>query len=194
MPQIGLRYPVYAPLTEDETNGTATYANGKIAGKAVKVDMSINYAESKHYADDNVDEAIKEFVDGKITFTADDLENSVKKDWLGNTVETVTINTEQVEVLVSKDVDNPGYFGFGFIVPKIKNKVRSYRTIIYTKVKYSEPNESAETKGQQINFHSPTIEGMILRRVDGVWKREITTTSLVTAKAWLAQELKIAIV
>lgn len=194
MATIGLRYPIYAPLTEDEATGVATYASGKIAGKAIKVDMSLNIAESTLHADDNASESVKEFIDGKITFKPDDLENSVKKDWLGNTTESVTINTEQVEVLVSKDSDKQGYFGFGFILPKIKNNVRLYRAIIYTKVQFGEPNESAETKGQQINWQTPVIEGKLFRRADGQWKREITVSSLATAKAWLAQELKIAIV
>ena len=191
MPQIGLKYPVYAPLTEDETAGTCTYAAGKVAGKAVKVDMSLNIAESTFYADDNASESTKEFIDGKITFVADDLDQSVKKDWLGNTIEKVTINTEQIDVLVSNDSDTPGYFGFGFILPKIKNKIRVYRVVIYTKVQFGEPDESAETKGQSINWQSPKIEGKIFRRIDGAWKREITVSSLPTAKAWLAQELKI---
>lgn len=191
MATIGLRYPVYAPLTEDEAAGTHSYTAGKVAAKAIKVDMSLNIAESKLPADDNTSESVREFIDGKLTFTADDLDSSVRKDWLGNTTESVTVDTQPVEVLVSKESDTPGYFGFGFILTKIKNKVRLYRAIIYTKVQFGEPSESAETKGQQINWQTPTIEGTIFRRVDGAWKREITVNSLETAKAWLKQELNI---
>lgn len=192
MAVIGLRYPVYAPLTEDEVAGTSTYGTGKVAAKAIKVDMSLNIAESTLYADDTVAESVREFIDGTISFTADDLDQSVRKDWLGNTTETSTVGTEQVDVLVSKDGDTPGYFGFGFILSGVKNKTRQYRAIVYTKVQFGEPNESAETKGQNISWQTPTIEGKIFRRIDGVWKKEITTTSLATAKAWLAQELNIA--
>jgi len=192
MASIGLRYPVYAPLTEDDMAGTFQYGIGKVAAKAINVEMNLNIAESILYADDTAAESVKEFIDGTFTFTADDLDETVKADWLGNTTETVTVNTEQVNVLVSKDEDMPGYFGFGFIVPKIKNKVRLYRAIILPKIQFREPNESAETKGQQINWQTPQIEGRIFRRVDGVWKKEITVNSLATAKAWLAQELNIA--
>ena len=192
MALIGLRYPVYAPLTEDETAGTCNYEQGKVAAKAVRVDMSLNIAESVLYADDAAAESIREFIDGTITFTADDLDASVRKDWLGNKTETVTVDSEEVEVLVSGEEDNPGYFGFGFIVPKIKNNTRFYRAVIYLKVQFSEPNETAETKGQQINFQTPTIEGRVFRRIDGNWKKEITVSSLATAKAWLAQELNIS--
>ncbi|WP_139905615.1 major tail protein [Clostridium thermarum] len=191
MAVIGLKYPVYAPLTENE-NGTFEYGTGKVAAKAIKVDMSLDISESKLYADDNEDESVKEFRGGKMTFTANDLETEVKKDWLANTTETVTVGNESVEVLVSKDTDTPGYFGFGFIVSKIVKNVRKYRAVIYTKVKFSEPNESTETKGQQVNFQTPTIEGSLSRRMDGQWKREVTVDSLALAKAWLAKELNLS--
>ena len=191
MASIGLRYPVYAPLTENDEAGTYQYGVGKVAAKAINVEMNLNIAESVLYADDAAAESVKEFIDGTLTFTADDLDATVRADWLGNTTESVTIDTETIDVLVSKDEDMPGYFGFGFIVPKIKNKVRMYRAIILPKIQFREPNESAETKGQQINWQTPQIEGRIFRRVDGSWKREITVSSLATAKAWLAQELNI---
>ena len=191
MAKIGLRYPVYAPLTEDETAGTFQYGNGKVAAKAINVEVNLNISESVLYADDVAAESIKEFINGTITFGADDLSADVKKDLLGNTTETTTIGEEQVEVLISKDEDSPGYFGFGFIIPKIKNKVRWYRAIIFPKVQFKEPNETAETKGEQINWQTPTIEATLFRRIDGQWKREITVNSLDTAKAWLANELNI---
>ena len=53
MAQIGLRYAVYAPLTEDEQAGTFTYGTGKVAAKAIRAEMSQNIADSPHYADDN---------------------------------------------------------------------------------------------------------------------------------------------
>lgn len=193
MPAIGLQYPVYAQLTENEIAGTHEYGTGKIAAKAVKVDMSLNIAENTFYADDNAAESVREFIDGTISFTANDLSQAVRKEWLGNTTENVTLSGDTtVEVLVGKDTDIPGYFGFGFVIPKIENKQRKYRAIIFTKVQFKEPNESGETKGQQINFQTPTIEGKIFRRSDGQWKREITVDNLATAKAWLAQELNLS--
>lgn len=191
MPTIGLRYPVYSPLTEDDVAGTHSYGVGKVAAKAVKVDMSLNIAESVFYADDAASESVKEFVDGTMTFTPDELSAAVKKEWLDNKTETATVGTEQVEVLISTDEDLPGYFGFGFILPQVKSGTRMYRAIIFTKVQFGEPNESVETKGTQINWQTPTIQGKLFRRIDGAWKKEITVSSLATAKAWLAQELNI---
>lgn len=191
MAVIGLRYPVYSPLLEDDEAGTFTYGAGKVAAKAVKVDMRINTADSEFYADDTLAESVSEFVDGAMTFTPDDLDDTVKSDWLGNEVESVLVGEESISVLVSTDEDLPGHFGFGFILPKVKNNKRMYRAVIYTKVKFSEPDESAETRGANINWQTPSITGKLFRRIDGHWKREATVDSLATARAWLAKELNI---
>ena len=191
MAVIGLRYPVYSPLTEDDEAGTFVYGAGKVAAKAVKVDMRITTADSEFYADDTLAESLSEFVDGAMTFTPDDLDYTVKSDWLGNEVESVLVGDESVSVLVSADEDLPGYFGFGFILPKIKDNKRMYRAVIYTKVKFSEPDESAETRGANINWQTPSIKGKLFRRIDGQWKRELTVDSLATARGWLAQELNV---
>ena len=190
MAQIGLRYPVYAPLIEDEVTSTYSYGAGKVAGKAINVNMNLNIADSPLYADDGIAERAREFIDGTMTFTPDDLSDEIRADWLGNRLEDEQIDDEvTVEVLKSNTEDVPGYFGFGFIVPKKKNNVRKYRAIFFPKVQFAEPNESAETKGENISWQTPSIEGKIMRRVDGAWKEEITVDSLVVAKKWLHKKV-----
>lgn len=185
MAQIGLRYPMYAPLTEDETSRTFEYGDGKVAAKAIRVDINLNVSDSPLYADDEVAERVREFIDGTITFTPDDLPLEVRGDWLGNQTDEETVGDETVEVLDSSTDDLPGYFGFGYIIPKIKRGVRYYRAIFFPKVQFGEPNETVETKGESITWQTPAIEGKIMRRIDTKWKREITSTSLDTALNWL---------
>ena len=191
MAQIGLRYAVSAPLTEDEQAGTFTYGTGKVVAKAIRVEMNLNIADAPLYADDDIAERVREFVDGDINFTPDDLDDTTKAEWLGSELEDETVDTTTVKVLKSNTEDLPGYHGFGFIIPKVKNNVRKYRAVLFTKVQFAEPNETAETKGQNINWQTPAITGKIMRRVDGNWKEETTVDSLATAKAWLAQKLNI---
>lgn len=191
MAQIGLRYPVYAPLTEDEATGTYTYGAGKIAAKAISVEMSLNIADAPLYADDGIAERVREFIDGTLNFTPDDLSDEVKAEWLGSKVEEETVGDETVKVLKSSTEDQPGYFGFGFIVPKIKGNARKYRAILFAKVQFAEPNESAQTKGENISWQTPSIEGKIMRRVDETWKEEATFNTLEQAKDWLNKKLNI---
>lgn len=192
MAQIGLRYPVYAPLTEDETAGTYEYDAGKVAAKAIRIDINLNIADSPLYADDGIAERVREFIDGTMTFTPDDLSNEVRADWLGNKFEDEEVDEETtVKVLKSNTEDLPGYFGFGCIVPKVKNKKRQYRAIVFTKVQFGEPNETAETKGENISWQTPAIEGKIMRRADGIWKEEIIVDDIDVAKAWLNKKLNV---
>ena len=191
MAQIGLRYAVSAPLTEDEQAGTFTYGTGKVVAKAIRVEMNLNIVDAPLYADDGVAERVREFVDGDINFTPDDLDITIKAEWLGSELDDETVDSTTVKVLKSNTEDLPGYHGFGFIIPKVKNNARKYRAVLFTKVQFAEPNETAETKGQNINWQTPAITGKIMRRVDGNWKEEITVDSLATAKAWLAEKLNI---
>ncbi|WP_027628114.1 hypothetical protein [Ruminiclostridium cellobioparum] len=191
MASIGLRYPAYAPLTENE-NGTYSYGPGKIAAKAIKVDMKLTVSDEPLYADDGVAERVREFVEGSMIFTPDDLKPEVRAEWLNNTLEEKTVESETVKELSSTTEDTPGYFGFGVYVPKIVGGVRMYRAILFAKIQFGEPDESMETKGQKITWQTPAIEGKMMRRNDGVWKKEVTVSSIATAVAWLKSELNIA--
>ncbi len=186
MAGTGLQYSVYAPLTEDEAAGTSTYGTGKRGRKMIKADVKINTTKTPLPADDGIAEYAREFVDGEITINQDELTNAMKKDLLGNELKTgVTVGEDTVEELISKDTDTPPYVGFGYIQTKIIDKVRKYRAIFFKKVQFGEPDESAETKGQTINWQTPVIVGTIMRDVKGEWKNEVTVDSLATATAWL---------
>lgn len=193
MANIGLRYVVYGALTEDTAAGTFTYATpGKLGPKAIKADLKLNISDTPLYADDGQSERAREFIDGDLTFTPDDIAPEIKSEWLGNTLSTETVNSESVKVLESSADDTPPYFGFGYIVSSIKNGVRQYKARLLCKVQFGEPDDSAETKGQQVNWQTPPIIGKISRRVDTKWKEDVVTTSLATAKAFLNTRLHIS--
>ena len=192
MAGIGLQYCVYAPLTEDEVAGTYTYGTGKRGRKMIKADVKINTTKSSLYGDDGVGESVREFTDGEVTINQDDLTGTMKKDLLGNEIKSVTIDTKTVEEVISKDTDTPPFVGFGYIQSKMIDKVRQYRAIFLTKVQFGEPDDSAETKGQSINWQTPVIAGTIMRRNDGNWKEEVTVPTLETAITWLKDKANIA--
>lgn len=192
MANIGMRYVVYAPLTEEnEVAGTYTYGTGKILAKAIKADLKLNVADVPLYADDGESERAREFIDGDLTLTCDDLSQTVRVDLLGNKETSETIGSDEVTVLESSTEDTPTHVGIGYIQSKIESGARKYRAILFTKVQFAEPDDTAETKGQQIAWQTPTIIGKLSRRVDTNWKEEITVTSLATAKAFLNNRLNV---
>jgi phi13 family phage major tail protein len=191
MAGIGLRYCAYAPLTENESAGTYTYGTGKRGRKMLNANIKLNFAEATLYGDDSIGEYAKEFIDGDITIGQDELTNTMKVDLLGNSKKSITVNGETIEEVTSKDSDNPPLVGFGYIQTKMIDKVRQYHAKFYKKVQFSEPDESAETKGQSISWQTPALIGKIMRTLDGSWREEILTASLDTAIEWLATKLNL---
>ncbi|HWQ29858.1 MAG TPA: major tail protein [Negativicutes bacterium] len=184
MPQVGLKYPIYAPLTETATE--ATYAGGAVIGEAIKADISIELTEGKLYANDVVSEADKEFKQGKIILNVNDLADSVKVDLFGHTQEPAGITDDPTaKMLVSNGSDNGKYVGVGFYGKKKLKGAVKWRAIWFTKVLFGEPNESLETKGESITYQTPTTEGLVMLDVTGNWKKEVTVDTEAKAKAWL---------
>lgn len=191
MAGIGLNYAVYSALTEDNEAGTYTYGTGKRGRKLIKADVKINYFDEPLYGDDLIGESLKEFTDGTITINQDELTSVTRTDLLGNTTTSVTVGTDTVTEVSSKDTDVSPYVGVGYIQPKMIDKVRQWRVVFFPKVQFAEPDESAETKGKNISWQTPTIVGTIMRRNDGAWKEEAIISELETAIAYLKSKANI---
>lgn len=180
MAQIGLQYLICAPVTETKT--AVTFKGGMVMSYAIKVDLSIEINEGKLYGDNRVIENIKEFKSGKVTLNGDHLSYEVLSLILGHKLEQLQSGGQK---LTAKGDDEGKYVGVGFYSTAIKDGVKKYRAIWLHKVKFGIPNESLETKGDSINFQTPSIEGTILTDVLGVWKEEATFATEAAAKAWL---------
>ena len=180
MAQIGLKYLICAPVTETPT--TVTFHDGVVMSYAIKVDLSIEINEGKLYADNRIVETVKEFKSGKVSLNGDHLSYEVLALILGHERGTLVSGGEK---LTAKGDDEGAYVGVGFYSTTIKDSVKKYRAIWLHKVKFGIPNESLETKGDSINFQTPTIEGTLLTDILGVWKEEATFDTEAAAKAWL---------
>jgi len=186
MAQIGLEYLICAPLTE--TKDTVEYQNGMVMSYAIKADISIEINEGTLYGDNRIIENVKEFKSGKVSLNGDHLSYEVLSLILGHTLEALTPSGQK---LTAKGDDDGAYVGIGFYATTLKDNVRKYRSIWLRKVKFGIPNESLETKGDSINFQTPTIEGTILTDILGIWKEETTFETEAQAKAWLDEQAKI---
>ncbi len=186
MATIGLDNIVYAKITEDE-KGDETYAEPKKLAKALSADLSIALAEAILYADDGPAESVKEFANGTLTLGIDDLLSEVVKDLTG-----AEIDKNGVIVSTSEDAAAPVAIGF-----RSKKANGKYRYFWLYKVQFGIPAVSLATKGESIEFKTPTIEGTVMRRnkVDSkgkhLWKTEVTEgeseKSAETIKSWFTQ-------
>lgn len=153
MANIGLTNIWYSKLTE-AADGTALYDGAKQLGKAVSCSTSITNNEAKLYGDDTLAESDTSFSNGTITLGVTDDDDTVFSELLGH---TLTANGEVIKAAT----DAAPYVGVGRIVTKMVNGAYKYKVEFLYKVKFSEPSKDENTKGESIDFATPSIEGII---------------------------------
>lgn len=184
MAMIGLKYPVVGKY--NESGGTVSHTDGMVLAKAIQASMSINLFSATLYADDGLSESDKGFQDGTIGLNIDDLSQDAAKFIFGASEAAGGVTGDDTtKMLVYKGDDDVPDVGVGFYAPRKKSGVRSYRAIFFTRVKFGYPNETLDTKGEQITYGTPTIQGAIQLDATGIWKREITVADEAKAVAWL---------
>jgi phi13 family phage major tail protein len=177
MATIGLRDLYRAPITIAE-DGTETYGTPVRMAKAITVEMSVEVAEATLYADDGVDETVKEFVSGEISINANDLMPADNAAILGQT-------QDDNNVVIASEDDEPPYMAIGFRAKKANGQ---YKYIWLYKVKFGIPDETYNTKGDSVEFATPTIVGTFIKRADGKWKAEhVADPTQETAASWFTE-------
>lgn len=169
MAHIGMKYPVAAEL-ESEKDGTVSYKSdtGIVIGKAISFTGTPNKNDVTLYADDAAAETDKTQRDWGVSLNVDDIALKIQATLLGHGyknnseaftgMEDMTGVTDAERMIIGTD-DVAPYFGTGFYKRRRKNNVTTFTAIWLYKVQYSEPTENAETKGESVNFQTPTIEG-----------------------------------
>lgn len=177
MARIGLNNLWYSHLTEAQ-DGTPSYDGAKSFGKAVSANVSITNNSAALYADDVLAESDTSFQNGTITLGVDDDREATFADVLGHEM------TEEGEVIRNAN-DTAPWVGLGRIVVKMVNNVRLYKVEILNKVKFSEPSQDDNTKGESVEFSTPEIEGTIATLANGDWSDSKTFSSKEAAIAFI---------
>lgn len=185
MATIGLDRLHYATIAEDE-EGNETYGTPKILAKAINADLSVELAEATLWADDGAAEIIKEFKGGKLSLGVDDIGRAAAEELTGATA-------DQNGVLISASEDGGNPVAIGFRAKKANGK---YRYFWMYRIKFGVPGTNLSTKGENITFSTPTIEGTISRRnkLDGQnnhpWKAEVNADDPGVATSTIANWYK----
>lgn len=188
--KIGLKYFKYSKVTVTEDgngNETESYGTVKTAAKAMTLNVSINRSNAKGYADDAAAESDLSFIDGSMTLEGDDLSNETIADLCGATLDGGQSGTGD---LTFKEDDSPSYVRWGTIVPMVKNGARAWIGLIFARVKFASPEDTYQTKGQNVEFRGWSLQGDILKNASGVWKiQSARKTSESAAVTWLDANL-----
>ena len=184
MAGIGLRKPFFAKYSYDEERGAVSYTGGGLLAKAVEFSASIESSDDNGlYADDMVAETDRSFAGGSISITTDDLTAEASAAILGITAKSIKVGDgeETVQELVYDDSMTDTFLGFGIIIPKRRGGVNCFRAVVFPKIQFGVPEDSAKTKANSIEWQTPTIEGTILRSdAEGhPWKREVTAIAYI---------------
>ncbi|MDR1240274.1 MAG: hypothetical protein LBK29_00110 [Oscillospiraceae bacterium] len=175
MASTGLRRFRYAILNSDRE----TYSTVKTMAGAISAAVSLNIPEASLYADDTTKEYVTGFQSAAITLGIDDDDDTIFAEILGKTIVT------ESKLVTSSIDDTPPYVGFGHIVVKLVNNVPLYKVEWFPKVKFKPFIPDANTKGENIEFGTPSVEGMIIANNAGIWEKHQTLTTETAANTAL---------
>ena len=161
MAGIGLKSFKYAKLNDDGK----TYGTVKTLAGAIECKVSLDLSEAVLYADDVIKEQVSVFKSGTLTAGIDDDNDEVFAELLGKSVDAET------SVVTSNVNDTPIYVGFGHIVPKIVGGSKKYKVEFFPKMKFKPFMTDAKTKGDSLEFTTPSVEATIFENDDGDWEK-----------------------
>lgn len=173
---VGLLNPYIALLVNEEEK---KYKDCFMCGEAIRVNVTPNYNEAKLYSNNRLKEYAKEFKDGSITLGTDHLPIEASKVCFGHEV------MDDDSEIVYKTNDMANYVGVGFFADEMLDGRRRYVATILYKVKFGEAANEYSTKGENIEFKTPSIDGVIAGIKNNEWKRVKIFDTEADADKWL---------
>jgi phi13 family phage major tail protein len=182
---IGLRNPVFAPIASEPEEAAIVYGPGVKLCDAIGANVSFKRGDSPLYSSDVIVESDNGITGGTVSFSTSDLPDEQQETMLGLSEEGTAPNAYYEETAASA---KPG--GFGYVRVKKKNGVVKYVGYWIHKVLFSLTADEAKTKGESIEWQTPTIDGTIMGvYIDnsGVarFRRHKEFTTWAEAKAWV---------
>lgn len=165
MADIGVRYAAFARVSSHTEGSAITYGTGRVIGMMISANVAITRNSSRLYADDVVVEEDNSISEAQITINTDDLALDDEQYMCGLTKNTSKTGDNDVNDYEDTD-DAAPLGGFGYVRVRSKTDqttgvtTKSYIATWWYKVRASIEAETAQTKGQNLEWQTPT---MILR-------------------------------
>lgn len=161
MANFGLSKPMVAPY--NVSDGTESYGDVIEAGEAVNTSVTPKKVEAKLYGDNKTVEYVNEFVEADLALGTTRVPVKMATVMFGH---TVTDNGTEV----SNANDAAPYMGYAFITKQIELGVVKFRGCFLPKVQMTEGAEEYETKGENVQFKTPSLSGKAMARLNGDWR------------------------
>ena len=185
MAMIGMRYVVASPLQTHTDGSEPTYGTGFVVGGAISGNLSITRNDNDLYYDDALGESDNGITAMSLELGIDDLLEEVEEKLLNVVKKTSnSVNTYHETTKAAP------YVGLGYIRVRRKNGETKYQAVWAYKAQFGQTGENTTTKGQTIEWQTPTITGKIAGiDVDGTgddtFRKKQVFTSESAAKNWL---------
>lgn len=191
-PNVGMMYPVFAPIVTHTDGSMPTYGTGVVIQEARNCTISKTYNNNPLYGDDRIvddDNGLQELT---ASFEPTGLSDSDRVLLFGEEEMSVGGLTCQVE----SDNATP-YGGFGYIRKMRDNGVKKFEAWVILKIKFQEESQATNTKEGSISWGTPTLNG----RAAGIyidsteslrWRVHETFETMAAAKSWLNTVLNVS--
>lgn len=161
MAYVGLRKPIVAAMQPE-----GGYGEPFACGKAIGITVTPSFAEASLYADDIQAEYDKEFKYADVTLNTSTLPLEAHERMFGHKIG----GNSESEINYNAN-DEQSYVGMGWISSEKIDGKRKYVGNFLNKAKFSEPSEDYSTKGDNIEYKTPSISGRALALDNGDWKK-----------------------
>ncbi|TYS50087.1 major tail protein [Bacillus infantis] len=183
MATIGLKNLHFAKLLKDDETG-ATYEPPKRIAPAISVGMNTSSNTSTLYADDGPAATDSSLGTTELTINTSDLPIAVEAELLGHTI-------NESGVMVENADDVAPYVAIGFMS---RTSDGGEMFVWLLKGKFSIPQQNHQTKGENIEYQTPTITGQFLKRdFDGDWRYKVKSNDVGVDQAltanWFTEEV-----
>lgn len=182
---VGLLYAVAAPIQTEADGQAITYGKGQVIGGMMTAEISYTRNSNPLYADDRVMEEDNSITGGTIKMGVDDVNDDARVMMLGDVKEG-----DAGEEVYHETGESAPYVGAGYIRVRRKDNKTNYIAYWVHKAIFGIGTESAKTKGQNIEWQTPTLEGSIMGVKNNAalqtrFRERRTFTKESEARAWL---------
>ena len=184
-PNVGMMYPVFAPLATHTDGSMPTYGAGSVIQEARNATVTRTYNDNPLYGDDRIVDDDNGLQALTMSFESTGLSDADRKLLLGEE----DYGTSGVSGQWVSDNETP-WGGFGYIRKMRLNGVKSFEAWWTLKIKFQEESMATATKEGSIQWNTPTLNGRAAGLyVDSTDKLRFqlhkTFTTASDAKAWL---------
>lgn len=175
---IGLKN-IYVAKLKSDTTEKVEYDTPRKLAKAIEVSVKPSINQETLYADDGPAEVASSLSEIEVELNIDDLSIEMQNFLIGNKQDDKKVNIDKVD-------DSAPYVAMGF-ESQMSNGDIQYTWLF--KGKLTLPETAYKTKGENIEFQTPTITAKFIKRdFDGAWRATARTgeggIDKATAEAW----------